>query len=52
MEIQTWYVAIDVNDELMAMFLNKFDLDSWVERKEDVTGLPYTKEEYQLKLKR
>jgi len=52
MEIQTWYVAIDINNELVAMFLLEADCMGYCKAKEEITGLPYTQDVYKMQLKR
>lgn len=49
--IQTWYVAIDVNDQIVAMFLIKEDCEKYCEQKELERKLPYTQDEYKMILK-
>jgi hypothetical protein len=52
MEIQDWYVAIDSQGELVAMFLSEDDRDRFIYAKEMMTVEKYTKDVYKLQLKR
>jgi len=49
--IQTWYVVIDVNDVIIAMFLYEDHCDRYMSAMEEMTQLPYTKDVFQMNLK-
>lgn len=49
--LQIWYIAIDVNDNIVAMFLKREDCVKYCKEKEMETKLPYTQDEYKMILK-
>lgn len=49
--LQIWYVAIDVNDQIVAMFLIKDHCERYCSAMEEMTKLPYTQDEYKMILK-